>query len=237
MKRSDHTVDLAQRGRRVVVGAAAVVAVFGAAAGPSVWRADAAGPIVQTVVVPGSGGPTPASVPVVFRWSADKFLAVIRFDRRPVTRASSSYFASGSLNGYVQNPGGALSFLRRNGRARCYLVSFTGEPPRREGTSRWHFPGSLPLLDRLGRRDVVSVRMQAYGADPADDALGESYLGGPAVRYDNVPVRVARGPLRSRFGRSGLNNRNAQRYLRRIGCAGQMEPLGYTGSRKKHRRS
>jgi hypothetical protein len=230
----DRTAHPVKRGRRGVV-AAAILAMLGTATGPTAPHAGAAGPIVQTVVVPGVGGPTPASVPVVFRWSTDTFLAVIRFDRRPVTRALS-YFASGSLNGYVQNPGGALSFLRRNRRAQCFLVSFSGEPPRREGTSRWHFPGSLPLLDRLGRRDVVSVRMRAYAADPADDALGESYLGGPDVRYDNVPVRVARGPLRSRFGRPGLNNRNAQRYLGRIGCAGQMEPLGYTGSRKKRQR-
>jgi hypothetical protein len=222
-------------GRRLVVVSTAVVVVFGTAAGPSVSHADAAGPIVQTVLDPGAGGPAPASVPVVFRWSTDTFLAVVRFDRRPVTRGSS-YFASGSLNGYAQDAGGASSLLRRNGRARCYLVSFTGEPPRRKGTSRWHFPGSLPLLDRLGRRDVVSVQMQAYAADPAGDDLGESYLGGPDVRYDNVPVRAARGPLRDWVGRPGLNNRNAQRYLRRIGCDGQLARLGYTGSRKKRQR-
>jgi hypothetical protein len=193
--------------------------------------------ITQTVVDPGAGGPSPASVPVVFRRSVDQFLVVMRFAERPATLGGSPA-ARGSLNGYTLDPGGAPDFLRWNRRAKCFFMTFTGVPPRKRGTKAWRFERSLPRLDHLGRGDTVTFLANASAAaatSGADQGATPALIPGPTVEYRNVPVRVTRGPLKDIGDNPALNNKNAQRYLSRIGCDGAIKPTRYTGRPERRR--
>lgn len=136
--------------------------------------------------------------------------------------------------------GGALSLLHDNGKARCYLLSFAGEyagkPTSREGDDRWTFPGSVPRLERRGPNERVTVQLQAFGPRPTPQDP-QAVAAGPKVRFSGVKVHHPGRPLVDGLGKSALNNENAQRVLKSIGCDGRIASglSRYVGKPRKHR--